>query len=447
MDDSKPAKTRRGNREGTEPYELPDGRWRSELTVGVRPDGRPRKKIIYGATRPECRAKLHTEMAKLQQDVVTEGGAIRFIDWIHHYLDNIAASKVRPRTLAGYRSYIRNYVEGTSPARVRLDKVQPEHLEYLYARMRLDGRAEATVAQLHRILARALRVAVQRRRIAVSPATRMDAPQPGESRVGKALDPDQARALVAAARSRPDGARWMVALALGLRQGEALALGWDDIDLAGGSMKVRREVYRMPWSHGCAPGDDPACGRKRGDRCPERTGGGIFTGPPKSRAGTRSIAVPGPLVEALREHRRRQLAERKAFEADGGEWGFVSANGEAVDLVFPRAGGRAADSRSDWGAWQAFLADAGLPGMRVHDARHTAATVLLLLGVAPRVVMEIMGWSQISMVLRYQHVLDSMKIEAADKVGAALWSAPEAPAPGPPAGNVVSLAERRARRA
>ena len=115
-----------------------------------------------------------------------------------------------------------------------------------------------------------------------------------------------------------------------------------------------------------------------------------------------------------------------------------------MELVFCQRSGNAYQASKDWQAWKAFLKDAGVPPVRVHDARHTAATLLLLMGVDGRVVMDMMGWSVASMLKRYQHVLDVMKVEAAKKVGDALWAAPEAPEPEDAA--VVSMADFRARR-
>jgi hypothetical protein len=147
---------------------------------------------------------------------------------MHHWVENIAPIKVtggkgcRPRTLVGYRSYIRTWVDTSKVAKVRLDKLTPEHLEQLYKPMRDAKRSETTVSQLHRIISRALTVAVRRGRAGSNPAQRMDAPQPAAFDPD-ILTPDDARKLRVAAEAAPDGARWLVALALGLRQGETLA--------------------------------------------------------------------------------------------------------------------------------------------------------------------------------------------------------------------------------
>lgn len=442
---------RRPKGEGTAPRLQKDGRWRAELTTGTDGNGKRLRKVFYGETKTECSRKLRAAVSDNDNGILFNGKPPTLGEWMHHWLDNIAPVKVtggsgcRPRTLVGYRSYVRTWVDSSKVAKVRLDKLTPEHLEQLYKPMRAANRSETTVSQLHRIISRALTVAVRRGRVGSNPAQRMDAPQP-VSFDPDVLTPDDARKLRVAAETDGYGARWLVALALGLRQGEALALAWDKIDLDAGLLRVHRELYSLPWEHGCPesdaqPGVKKPCGR-RADHCKERHSGGRFVGTPKSDAGKRDLSLPPQLVDALRKHKAAQVRTRAE---EGKRWrGFTPENGPALDLVFCQRDGNAWQPSADWRAWKAFLAEAGVPAVRVHDARHTAATMLLLMGVDGRVVMDMMGWSVASMLKRYQHVLDEMKVDAARKVSDALWAEPVAPEPPAPA--VVSMADFRARR-
>ncbi|MGH3754696.1 MAG: tyrosine-type recombinase/integrase [Pseudonocardiaceae bacterium] len=146
---------------------------------------------------------------------------------------------------------------------------------------------------------------------------------------------------------------------------------------------------------------------------------------PKSRAGRRVVSLPPPLIPALIEHRNAQEDERRLaadlWRDDG--WVFVQPNGKPTD---PRA---------DYSEWKELLTAAGVREARLHDARHTAATMLLVLGVTERAVMDIMGWSKIDMAQRYMHVPDELRQRIASQLGGLLWKAPEddgtagAPAP------------------
>jgi integrase len=135
----------------------------------------------------------------------------------------------------------------------------------------------------------------------------------------------------------------------------------------------------------------------------------------KSFAGRRVIGLPEPLVELLVEHRQAQERERVAARQlwhDGG-WVFASEVGRPIN------------PSTDYHAWKRLLKSAGVREGRLHDARHTAATVLLVLGVPERTVMDVMGWSSTAMAARYQHVTDPIRREVASRVGGLLWASSE----------------------
>jgi len=297
--------------------------------------------------------------------------------------------------------------------------------------------SSGTVLKTHRIVSRALKVAMQREIITRNVATLIDAPSAVEAEI-EPFTRDETKAVLLEADRRRNGARWSVALAEGLRQGEALGLRWQYVDLDTGVMKVWWQLQRLTWRHGCA--DAHACGAKhhrkackatckqhtnlkngcpkpcpKGCRahakvCPERTGGGLVFREPKGK-NRRVVPIPPPLVPILRAHRAAQLRERMMA---GELW-------QENDLVFAQADGRLIDPRADWEEWKDILATAGLRDARVHDGRHTAGTLLIENGVNPRVVMEILGHSSMRMVTRYTHVASALAADAASKMGDALW--------------------------
>lgn len=376
---------KRGNGEGSI-YKGKDGRWRATVDLGYR--GRKRsRKYLSGRTRAEVAAKLRRVLDDQEGglQISTDGHAPTLEAWLAHWLDTIAAPRLRPSTLTTYRGYVRNRIVPALGHR-RIDALGPEHLERFYAALIDDGLAPASVVQIHRILSRALKVAMQRGKIRRNVAALVQPPSVQREEI-RPLSAEQARAVIAAASGQRNAARWTVALALGLRQGEALGLAWDAIDLDAGTLTVRQALQRQP-------------------------GGGLALVPPKSRAGRRVVYMPAQLIDALRAQRASQLADRLAA---GSMW-------TDSGLVFTGATGKPLDPRADHRRWQQLLRQAGVPRARLHDARHTAATLLLAQGVPARVVMEILGHSQITLTLgTYTHVVPELARDAADRIGQALW--------------------------
>ncbi|ONH36594.1 site-specific integrase [Protofrankia sp. BMG5.30] len=412
-------KRRRGNGEGAI-YKGSDGRWRATVDLGW-VGGKRQRKYLSGRTRAEVADRLRT-LHRQQEDgvkIVIGDKPLTVEQWLTHWVDHIAPGRVRPSTLATYRGYVRNRITPVL-GRHRLDRLEPEHVEAWRNGLLDAGLAAATVLQCFRILSRALKVAVQRGKVTRNVCTLVDAPSVDRDEV-QPLTAGQARQVLTLAVTRPNGARWSVALALGLRQGEALGLPWDAVDLDAGTLTVRQALQRRPWQHGCA--DDP-CKRKRGGNCPKRHGGGFVIVRPKSRAGRRTITLPSPLVTALRAHREHQDAER---DTAGDLW--KNEHG----LVFTRPDGHPIDPAADWREWKALAKDAGVAAARLHDARHTAASLLLAQGVPARVAMEILGHSQIGLTLgTYSHVAPELRTDAATRMGEALWGSDNTPTAGEP---------------
>lgn len=192
----------------------------------------------------------------------------------------------------------------------------------------------------------------------------------------------------------------------------------------------QRQSAHCPRHRGDCPAPCPPACTRHADVCPQRHGGGVRIETEeqrgrkttrrrrlktKTKAGTRRVGFPAEILRELRLHRDQQDAER---DHAGSMW-------VEHGLVFPTIVGMPTDPKRDWEDWKALLAEAGLRDMRPHDARHTAATILLAKGVDRRVVMDIMGWASERMLTRYQHVADEMRQEAAKRMGNALWGDPQ----------------------
>jgi len=302
---------------------------------------------------------------------------------------------------------------------MRLSQLRPEHLKTLYVTLSQHGRSTHTIRAVHRVVRSALNEAVRRRRLISNPALIARPPRLIETEVDP-LTVDECRRVLAAASTVRNGVRWSLALALGLRQGEALGLIWSDIDLEAGTLKIRRSVQRWTYQHGCPRLDGgPSCGHQRGADCPDRGDGGLRFVEPKTASSRRVMVLPTPLAADLKAHRARQAQERLAA---GPAW-----IGDR-DLVFATANGELIDPRQDGQEWKRLLRAAGVRAVRVHDARHTAATLLLLQQTDLRTVMAIMGWTQLATAQRYTHAVDDLRRRAATRMGDMLWGNTSEPA-------------------
>jgi integrase len=371
-------------------YQDEDGRWHGFVSMGKKENGRRDRRHVSGARRVDVVAKVRAIEAKRDAGFIEAAGRAPLVgEWLNHWLDNIAARKVRARTLESYRSTVRLHLT-PGIGHHRLDRLQPEHLERLYAALADKGLSPASILRGHRVLSRALKVASQRGKVGRNVAALVDPPTVKRPQTALPLTADEARRMMAAAGAHRNAARWTVALAVGLRQSEALGLRWADVNLDEGTLTVRRGIHRV-------------------------VGQGLVYEEPKAERSRRTLALPNQLVEALRTHRSAQLEERIAA---GSLW-------EDNDLVFAQANGRPIERKADWQAWKALLEEAGVRDVRLHDGRHTAATLLLSEGVHPRVVMEVLGHAQMRTTTdTYSHVMPALGRDAADRMGNALWGPP-----------------------
>jgi integrase len=401
-----------------------DGGWHTYVTVGRKPDGALDRRHIRGQTATEVKDKRDELKAKLRIGHVPEvGKSPTLAEWLEHWLTVIAPEKVRGTTLQGYESKVRFRLIPALGGH-RLAKLTAEHVGMYFAGLRREV-APATRLQLFRILSRALKVAVQRGKIPRNPCDLLDPPTADRDEVKPISAVNTTRLLDAAGARDPIAlARWLIALVLGMRQGEVLGLKWEFVDLDGDvpTIRVRWALARLKWRHGCA---DP-CGRRPAS-CPDRHGGGLQVVEVKSKKSRRTLPLPPNIVTALRVVRKLQ---REARMAAGARW---IDNG----LVFTDRLGRPLDPRRDWGAWKQLLIDCEIgvvertasrgrragelyeaSTVRVHDARHSAATSMRALGMDLREVMEWLGHSQISVTSIYTHIPPEVMQERARQLGA-----------------------------
>ncbi|MBP2321551.1 integrase [Kibdelosporangium banguiense] len=446
----RPEGTRAPNGASSIYYSEYDKLWHGRVTMGIRDDGKPDRRHVKRKTEAEVINAVRELERQRDTGKVRKPGRVWTVEkWLTHWVENIAAASVRPTTMVGYRASVyKHLIPGVGAH--KLNKLEPEHLEKLYERLitpepKGKGLKPATAHLAHRTIRVALNEAVRRGRIAENPAKIAKPPRLEEDEIVP-FTVEEAQRIFGVAANMRNGARFVVALTLGLRRGEALGLRWSDVttmwkhgcangsvcrqrrrpeqcpNRAGsGTLTVRRAIQQLVWKHGCPT--ERACG-KSAAKCPYRHGGGVVISDVKSRAGRRTVGLPQPVIEALEAHRLRQAEER---ETAANLW-------REGDWVFTNRVGGPVHPTEDHRAWKSLLGKANVRDARLHDARHTAATMLLVLKVPLPAVMDIMGWSDASIAKRYMHVPHELVTAIAAEVGALMWARPddgEEPDPGP----------------
>ncbi|GHH56998.1 tyrosine-type recombinase/integrase [Lentzea cavernae] len=414
-----------------------DGKWHGRVTMGVLDNGKPDRRHIKRGTEGEViTAVRDLERQRDSGKVKKAGRAWTFEMWLTHWVETIAAPSLRYKAATSYRTAVYLHLIPGLGAH-KIDRLAPEHFEKLYQKMLKTGRHKpSTIGQIHRTAITALNEAMRRRHVTENPAELARPPKVEESEI-EPFHEDEIKRLVKTALDRRNGARFVLALALGTRQGETLGLKWSRLDKSTRTIRITRQLQRQSWQHGC---EDVAvcaakhhkvkpCGKRcrhkrkpcpppcpiecqgHANKCPERIGGGLVEVEVKSSAGKRGIVLPDELYELLIKHEAQQAAERETAgnEWHEGGWMFAQPNGLPIDP---------SNDRKDW---KAFLTQAGVRDARLHDARHTAATVLLILGVPERAVMEFMGWSNIAMAARYMHVTAPVRRDVARRINGFIW--------------------------
>jgi integrase len=382
--------------------------WEGWVSFGTDPaTGARRRKHVRGQTKAEVDDKVKALETARDRGALPTGPDRALSTYLDSWV-SARANVVRPTTRSGYRTDLL-HVSRSGVGAVKVRNLTPEHIERIYAAVLDAGCGPGSVAHVRRTVSAALNTAARRGHIARNPVPLADTPRPADDEELEPYDVAEIAAVLSTARRRRNGVRWSLAF-LGLRQGEALALRWDDVDLERGEARIRHTLTWLPWQHGCTSGDEPVCG-KRASACPRRHGGGAHLGPPKSKAGRRTIAIPEPVLAELRDQRRRQVTERIAASSLWDDRGFIVTNHTGGPL----------DRTTDTRDWVDIVRCAGVRRLRLHDCRHSAATALLVLGIDARVLMATMGWTSMSLVQRYTHMVPELRRDVAVRQGA-LWN-------------------------
>ncbi|MEU1736520.1 site-specific integrase [Streptosporangium sp. NPDC020145] len=419
MTEKSPRKERtRGNRDGRPFQRASDGLWVATVYL---PNGK--RKPVYGKTRKEAADKKKKAENEIAAGMPVTVGRT---DTLAHYLlkvwvtetlpQRVAAGKISASTLDSYRDMVEKHIVphlghlklvelstgdirrwllelGEKLSGRQRRKLRPGETE-LPPPVKLSPR---TIAYAHAVLRKALADAVDDETLGRNVCLLVDAPA-SEDEEKEPLTREEAAQLLGEAAGDRLWAYWLMLLSIGLRRGEGLGMRWSLTDLDTGTARVAKTVQRLRGEK------DEKTGKRKGQLVEKKL---------KTSASKATLALPKVAVEALREHRRIQAAERLAAKM----WADP-------DLVFTTTIGTALEPRNVNREWDSLVARAGIGRkVRLHDLRHACATFLFAEGADPKTIQGVLRHTrQATTTDIYVHLLEEVKRSAADSMDSVLGS-------------------------
>jgi integrase len=364
---------RRGHHEGSVYFDKSRTQWVAAITISP-----GKRKKFYFEKKADALKKKNEALRELEQGTLPTGNQRKLGEFIESWLENVHKENLRISTYVKYKKLVKYIVADLGE--VWLQKLSAEQVQQFYAKKRKDGLSSKTVHEIHGVLHLALKHAVRWNYVSRNVCDLLDSPRV-VSRKGTPLSVEQARKLVESLKGHRLELVVLTAIITGMRRGEILALRWSDIDMTRRVLVVLRTVdYIYPY--------------------------GYVENEPKTKTGKRRIDLPEFFIKMLKQHRIKQERQRLKI---GDKW-------ENRDLVFAdMTGGYMSPAHLD-DDFGKIVKDAGLPHLPFHDLRHSAATILISMGIHPKVIQELLGHSDISITLGiYGHLFPSMGQGVAEK--------------------------------
>ena len=364
--------TKRRSRGEGSIYRRKDGLWCAQIIL---PNGKRKDK--YAKSQKEVRDWLDSQKNSVHQGVWTDSDSLTVEVFLNHYLNDIVAHNLRPKTQESYFGLVRLHIL-PELGKIKLTSLRPDHVQALYALKAKEGYSKRTIQYIHAVLHKALDQAVKWGLVPRNVCEAVQAPRPAKNPM-EILTQEQANKLLAVTQNDPLHALWVAAITTGMRKEELAGLRWVDVNLEKKTIQIQQvalTVYQK----------------------------GIIISEPKSEESRRTIELSKATVDALRVHKEKQ----ERIKESSSEW-------EDYGLVFCSKKGRPIGSRNLLKYFHVALEKAGLPKVTFHSLRHLHATLLLVAGVHPKIVQERLGHSRIDITLDlYTHVIPGLQKPAAD---------------------------------
>ena len=362
--------------------------WTAQLYLGFGPDGRRRfKTFTVKGTKRDAERQLASAISRLARGEYTEPpGKLTLGDYLTHWLEEYCAIHVGARARQGYRSIIQRHLI-PKLGHVVLSKLSANQIRQYESTLLRDGHydghgglAPQTVLHHHSLLFSALHQAEIDGKVGRNVMQGVSPPRVEKYR-HKVLTWGDVRRFLVAARSSPYYHVYVLALQTGLRRSELLGLRWRDVDLINSALHINQALIQLV--------------------------GGTVISSTKSGRG-RSVQLPAAARDMLRAHREHQESDAR----------IALMRVDSDSLVFARPDGTPLRPDSVSHSFTKALHTAGLNGVRLHDLRHTHASLMLSQNVPTKIVSERLGHSSIGITADlYSHVLPGIQQGAADTFG------------------------------
>ena len=354
---------KRSHGEGSISYSNSHDLWMAQITL---PNGKRQTK--YAKTQKEAKDWLLAQRNALAEGLMVAKD-IRLDQFLDIYLKDVASHNLREKTLQAYESLVRIHIK-PELGFYKLSQLTPAVIQRFYSK-KLESLSKRTVQFIHSVLHKSFDQALRWNLVPRNVFDLVDAPHPNRKTM-TVWSREQARRFLKFVEEDRLYPLYTLAIATGMREGEILGLYWEDVDFIKSEINVQRAIQYL-------------------------VGKGLTITEPKTKSSRRSITVARFAMDTLRNHFDK--AEIK------------------TGLVFRTSQNTPFSPRNIVRHFKLMTKKAGLPEIRFHDLRHTAATLMLSGGIHPKVVQEMLGHSQISLTLdTYSHVVPTMQKEAADKM-------------------------------
>ncbi|WP_258111605.1 site-specific integrase [Alicyclobacillus sp. SP_1] len=360
--------------------------WSIVFDIGRDEQGKRKQKWVGGfTTKKEAQAALAEQVTAVEKGSFVAPANQTFADFLNEWGEQ-KKLQVRPSTWRSYE-WTLNYHIIPHIGHLKLKQITPNHIERLYKQLREsprpDGKpgnlSERTILHVHLILQNALDRAVRWNLIGRNPCKLVDAPRPKKVEM-KVWSKEQLQKFIAVSSEDELHHVFLLLATTGMRIGEVLGLRWSDVDLVNCKVTVQQQLSFVK--------------------------GGYVVQPPKTRSGNRTIPVPNQVIDVLKDVKKQQDFKREFFGEDY-QTGldFVCCTDKGTPLYHGNFTAR----------WNSLIQKAGIPRIRIHDIRHTHASLLLQQGVNPKVVAERLGHANVSITLdTYTHLLPGIQEKAVD---------------------------------